>query len=395
MIDVQQARSETPGCQNVLHFNNAGAALPPEPVTNAQIRHLQREAQIGGYEAADEAADALQHTYHAIASMLGADPDEIALVENATRAWDMAFYGLPFEPGDRILTTQAAYASNYIAMLQVAERSGAEIDVVPTDEHGQIDVEALRHRMGDDVALIALTHVPTNGGLVNPAADVGAVAQDAGVPYLLDACQSAGQMPLDVNELGCTMLSATGRKFLRGPRGTGFLYVDRDWIERIEPPLLDLHAATWVEPNCYEIDPTARRFENWERYVAGQVALGVAVDYAMDQGLDAIFQRVQQLANILRTRLDALDDVTVQDIGNVQCGITTFSAETLEAETLKTMLRERDINVSVSGPASTRLDAEARNLPDLVRASVHYYNTEDEIEQFVEDVADCLHPPAR
>ena len=390
MIDVQQARRETPGCDHVLHFNNAGAALPPEPVTDAQIHHLRREAQIGGYEAADEAADALQHTYDAIASMLGAESDEIALVENATRAWDMAFYGMPFEPGDRILTTQASYASNYIAMLQVAEQSGAEIDVVPTDEHGQIDVDALRHRMDHDVALIALTHVPTNGGLVNPAAEVGAVAQDAGVPYLLDACQSAGQMPLDVDELSCTMLSATGRKFLRGPRGTGFLYVDRAWIERIEPPLLDLHAATWVKPDRYEIAPTARRFENWESYVAGQVALGVAVDYALDRGLDAIFQRVRRLASTLRTQLDALDDVTVQDVGSVQCGITTFSTDSLEAKALKSRLRERDINVSVSGPASTRLDAEARDLPDLVRASVHYYNTEDEIEQFVEGVADCL-----
>ncbi|PSQ90229.1 MAG: aminotransferase, partial [Bacteroidetes bacterium QH_2_63_10] len=207
--------------------------------------------------------------------------------------------------------------------------------------------------------------------------------QEAGVPYLLDACQSAGQMPLPVDELGCTMLSATGRKYLRGPRGTGFLYVQRDWIERLEPPLLDLHAATWTAPDEYEIHPDARRFETWESHVAGQVALGVAVDYALDRGLDAIFERNQHLARTLRSELGSISGVTVHDQGRVRCGITTFSAEQKDATEIQEALRGRNVNVSVSTPRSTRLDAEARALPDLVRASVHYYNTEEEIERFV------------
>ncbi len=382
-IDVDHCRADTPGTDNVLHFNNAGAALPPQAVLDAQLHHLKREAAIGGYEAEAEAEAELQHTYDAIARMLGCDTDEVALLENATRAWDMAFYAMPFDAGDRILTSRAAYASNHIACLQVADRTGASVDVVPSTETGEIDVDALRSMMDDRVALIALTHVPTNGGLVNPAAQVGAVAQDAGVPLLLDACQSAGQMPLPVDELGCTMLSATGRKYLRGPRGTGFLYVQRDWIERLEPPLLDLHAATWTAPDAYEIHPDARRFETWESHVAGQVALGVAVDYALDRGLDAIFERNQHLARILRGALADVTGVRVQDQGRTRCGITTFSAEQSEASDLQAALRERDVNVSVSTPRSTRLDADARDLPALVRASVHYYNTETEIERFV------------
>ncbi|MFP4227753.1 MAG: aminotransferase class V-fold PLP-dependent enzyme, partial [Salinivenus sp.] len=383
-------RADTPGTANVLHFNNAGAALPPQPVLNAQVHHLHREAEIGGYEAAAEAEAALQHTYDAIARLLGCASDEVALVENATRAWDMAFYGLPLEDGDRILTSQAAYASNYIACLQVAERTGATVEVVPSTPTGEIDVDALRSMMDDDVALIALTHVPTNGGLVNPAAKVGAIAEDAEVPFLLDACQSAGQMPLPVEEIGCTMLSATGRKYLRGPRGTGFLYVRRDWIERIEPPLLDLHAATWTGPDTYKVHPDARRFETWESHVAGQVALGVAVDYALDRGLEAIFERNRDLATRLRTALSEVAGVTVRDQGRVQCGITTFTAEQMDAEALQSALRDRNINVSVSPPASTRLDADGRDLPDLVRASVHYYNTEAEIERFTQALRDVL-----
>ncbi len=382
-IDVETVRAETPGTANVLHFNNAGAALPPQPVMDAQVAHLEREAAIGGYEAEAEAEPQLQNTYDAIARLLGCDGNEIAIVENATRAWDMAFYAMPFEAGDRILTSRAAYASNHIACLQVAERTGADVEVVPHDDHGQIDVNALRTMMDDRVALIALTHVPTNGGLVNPAAEVGAVADDAGVPFLLDACQSAGQMPLSVDDIGCTMLSATGRKYLRGPRGTGFLYVQRDWIERLEPPLLDLHAATWTGPDTYEIQPDARRFETYEGHVAGKVGLGVAVEYALELGLGTIFERVQRLASTLRTALSDVPGVTVHDVGRTRCGITTFSAEQKDAQTIQAALRERGINVSVSTPSSTRLDAEARNLPDLIRASVHYYNTKEEVERFV------------
>jgi selenocysteine lyase/cysteine desulfurase len=389
-MTLETLRDDTPGTQDVLHFNNAGSALPPQPVLDAQVRHLKREAMIGGYEAADEAADALDDTYAALADMLGCDTDEVALVENATRAWDMAFYGMEFAEGDRILTSRAAYASNYIAFLQVAERTGAQVDVVPSTDTGEIDVNALRETIDDRVRLIALTHIPTNGGLVNPAADVGAIAADAGVPFLLDACQSAGQRPLPVDDLQCTMLSGTGRKYLRGPRGTGFLYVDRDWIERIEPPLLDLHAATWTGPDAYEIHPDARRFETFESHVAGQVALGVAVRYALDLGLDAIRERVTALAETLRTALGVVDGVTVADTGRVRSGITTFYADQMDAAEIQGALRERDINTSVSTPSSTRLDAEARHLPDLVRASVHYYNTQTEIERFVEALDDIL-----
>lgn len=389
-IDVDRVRAETPGTANVLHFNNAGASLPPEPVVDAQLDHLKLEAAIGGYEAAAEAEDQLQHTYDVISEMLGCSPDEVALVENATRAWDMAFYGMPFEPEDRILTSRAAYASNHIACLQVAKRTGASVEVVPSDETGQIDVDTLRQRVDDRVALIALTHVPTNGGLVNPAAQVGTVAQEAGVPFLLDACQSAGQMPLPIDKLGCTMLSATGRKYLRGPRGTGFLYVRDDWIEQLEPPLLDLHAATWTGPDTYDIQPDARRFETFENYVAGHVGLGVAVEYAIEIGLDAIFDRVKRLADTVRHALSEIDGITVHDVGRTKCGITSFSAEQTDAETIKGRLRDRDMNVSVSTPSSTRLDAAARNLPDLVRASVHYYNTEREIDRFAAAVRELI-----
>src|ERR1700678_3607043 len=244
--DVARLRAETAGCEQTTFFNNAGASLQPRAVVARVIEHLRLEERIGGYEAADLVAPELVSLYDSVARLLGCAAEEIALQENATRAWEMAFYSLRFAPGDRIVTAANEYASNYIAFLQVAKRTGAEICVVESDQAGEVNLEALQGLLDDRVKLIALTHVPTNGGLVQPAARVGELARRAGIPYLLDATQSAGQMHLDVDALGCDMLSATGRKYLRGPRGTGFLYVRSGMLERLEPPSLDLHAATWV-----------------------------------------------------------------------------------------------------------------------------------------------------
>ena len=389
-LDVVKARRETPGCQNVLHFNNAGAALMPEAVHTALTRHLDLELQLGGYEAAARAERPLNRVYDSLARLVNCSAQEIAVVENATRAWDMAFYALNLGPGDRILTAAAEYASNYIAYLQVARRTGARVEAVPSDETGQISLAALEESIADDVKLIAITHVPTNGGLVNPAAAVGRLARQAGIPFLLDACQSVGQMPIDVEAIGCDMLSATGRKYLRGPRGTGFLYVRKELIQKLEPPFLDLHSAQWVDFENFVIRPDARRFENWESYVAGRAGLAVAVEYALEWGLEAIYARVQALAGELRQKLATIPGLSLHDQGVEQCGIVSFAVADSDHEELMAALGAKAINVSVSPRNYTLLDMQARGLDLLVRASVHYYNDEDEIDRFfaaLEDLA--------
>jgi cysteine desulfurase/selenocysteine lyase len=319
-----------------------------------------------------------------VAALLNCGRDEVAVVENATRAWDMAFYSIPFQPGDRILTARAEYASNYIAYLQVARRTGAVVEVVPNDEHGQLDVAALRDMLDERVKLIAITHVPTNSGLVNPAAEIGAVAHEWGVPFLLDACQSVGQLVTRVDELGCDLLSGTGRKYLRGPRGTGFLYVRAGLLDRLTPPFLDLHAASWVARDRYEIRGDARRFENWESNVAGKIGLGVAVDYSLDWGMANIQRRVNSLAERLRSELRRVPGVTVRDPGAERCGIVTFTLDGQSTANLQAALANQRINVTTSSRFSTRLDMEARQLDSVVRASVHYYNTDDEIARLCE-----------
>lgn len=349
--------------------------------------HRELELNIGGYEAAraEQQAVAADRFYEATAKLIGCAKDEVAFMKDATMAWDMAFYSIPFKSGDRILTSNAEYASNFIPFLQVARKTGVQLQVVPSDESGQISLQALRNAIDDRVKLISLTHVPTNSGLVNPARDVGKIAREAGVLYLLDACQSVGQMPVDVNEIGCDILSATGRKYLRGPRNTGFLYVRKETLSKLdEPPFLDLHAAAWIAKDRYVVRPDARRFEDWEANYADKIGLGTAIDYALSWGLPQIWERVQSLAQNLRHRLAQIPGVTVRDIGTQKCGIVTFTSNGKEPQQIKETLalQKPRINVNVSAAASTRLDMEARGLTSVVRASVHYYNSEEEVEHF-------------
>jgi cysteine desulfurase / selenocysteine lyase len=386
-IDIERARRDTPAVNKILHFNNAGAALMPTPVLEAQLRHLRLEAEIGGYEAAAAADDRIEAVYDSIARLLNADRTEIALVENATVAWDMAFYSIGFTSGDRILTAEAEYLSNYIAFLQVARRTGAVVDIVPSDAVGELDIEALERMIDRRVKLIAITHVPTNGGLVNPVAEVGRIARAHDILYLLDACQSIGQMPIDVATIGCDMLSTTGRKYLRGPRGTGFLYVRRGVLDRLEPPFLDLQAASWVEADRYVLRPDARRFENWERNVAGQLGLGAAVDYALSWDLTDMAGRIETLAGELRRLLAQIPGVSVRDRGRHLCGIVTFAVEGKPAHDIVAALGQRRMNCHRSAPGPTLLDAQSRQSPSFVRASVHYYNTEEEVARFAAAVA--------
>ncbi|HKU96048.1 MAG TPA: aminotransferase class V-fold PLP-dependent enzyme [Vineibacter sp.] len=382
-MDIARLRAETPGCAKVNHLNSAGASLPTQRTLDATLDHLRLEADIGGYEAADRAHDRIEAFYSSVATLIGAQPDEIAFIENATRAWDMAFYSLPFAPGDRILTCRSEYSSNYISYLQVARKTGVEIVPVPDDAHGQIDVNALAGLIDNRVKLISISHVPTQGGLVNPAIAVGTVARAAGVPYLLDACQSVGQMPVDVEAIGCDFLSATGRKYLRGPRGTGFLYARRKTTAHLEPIFLDNHAARWTGATTYDVRSDARRFENWERYYGGILGLAAAVDQATTLGLEAIWTRVQALGAGLRERLARLPGITLTDLGEVKCGIVTFAVAGANHDAIRAALRARDINVSISTKYSSRLDMDGRGLDTVIRASVHIYNTEDELDRLV------------
>ena len=385
---IARLRLDTPGLDGATFLNSAGSSLPSRAVIEAQVGHLALEAQVGGYRAAELAADRLADTRAAAAALVGAAPDEIALMGSATDAWRQAFYGHAFAPDDVILTARATYGSNAIAMLQVAQRSGARIEVIPDDADGVADVAWLEVRLARAPArLIALTHVPTGEGLVNPAEAVGQVARAAGVPVLLDACQSVGQRVLDVDALGCDMLTATGRKFLRGPRGTGFLYVRRAYQASFEPPMLDNTSARWVADDRYEVVAGARRYEQFEGAIAARIGLGVAIRALLDLGPAAVERRITALAADLRRQLGAIDGVTVHDRGRVRCGIVTFSVADRPAAQVKAALRESGVELSVSEVSSYRMGMAHRGLEAVVRASPHAFNNTADLARCVESVA--------
>ena len=302
----------------------------------------------------------------------------------------MIFYSIPLKPGDRILTSVAEYGSNVIACLQRARQTGAEMVVVPNDESGQLDTVALEQLIDSKTRLISVSHIPTGGGLVNPAAEIGRIAKAAGVPYLLDACQSMGQLPVDVEEIGCDFASGTGRKYLRGPRGTGVLYVSKSMADKMEPVMLDQHAADLVTPTQYQIIDGAKRFENWEQFFAGKAALGVAVDYALSWGIKNIQKRNASLAENLREQLSTLPGITVTDEGSTRCAIVTFYSQRKSATELQSQFAAESINISVSSGSGTLLSFQQRGLDEVVRASLHYYNTQAEIDLFVEKLKQFL-----
>jgi selenocysteine lyase/cysteine desulfurase len=382
-IDKTAVRADLLCAKGVAHLDSAGAALMPSCVLKTQVDHLELEAMVGGYEAERLRFDQLEAVYASVARLINCQCDEVAIVENATVGWMMAFYAIPFEPGDRILTAEAEYASNYLAYLQLARDRGVVVETIASTADGEVCVESLRAMIDDRVKLISITHIPTNGGLVNPVEEIGAIARANGILYLVDACQSAGQMSLDVNAIQCDLLSATGRKWLRGPRGVGFLFVSSRILESLHPPMIDLFSATWVAVDRYELRKDARRFENWESNYAAKLGLGSAIDYALNIGLDNIETEVGRLAALFRARLGEIDGVSVHDIGRRKCGIVTFSVAGVDPAEIESRLRDNKIHVSVSSPASTLIDATRRELPDLVRASVHYYNQEAEIDALV------------
>lgn len=389
--ELARWRADTPGCGRIIHLNNAGAALAPRPVRRTIDAHLDLEDRLGGYEAADARAPEIQASYDGVAELLHAHRRNIALVQNSTVAFAQAMAAFDFQPGDTILTSRSDYASNQIMYLSLARRRGVEILRAPDAPEGGVDPDAVRrlvtHRRP---TLVALTWVPTNSGLVQPAAEVGTICREVDVPYLVDACQAVGQFPVDVNELHCDYLAGTARKFLRGPRGIGFLYVsDPALAAGAHPLLVDMHGADWTDPDAFELAPDARRFETWEFSYALVLGLGAAVAYALDVGLETAKNRGRELAAYTRERLAELPGVRVLDRGPELCAIVTAALER-DSSDVKLALRSRGINTSSPSREDAVIDMDEKEASSALRISPHYYNTTEEIDVAIDALRNLL-----
>ncbi|GAA1570394.1 aminotransferase class V-fold PLP-dependent enzyme [Kribbella sancticallisti] len=383
-------RADTPGCEHVIHFNNAGCGLLAAPVLQAMQDHLDLEARIGGYEAAAAHADEVREFYAELAALIGSGPDNIAFAGSATHAYATALSAIPFQRGDVILTTRNDFISNQLAFLSLRRRFGVEIVHAPDLPEGGVDVDAMALLMKEHrPRLVAATHIPTNSGLVQPVAEIGRHCREFDLLYLVDACQSVGQYPIDVEEIGCDLLTGTCRKFLRGPRGSGFLFVsDRFLRAGYEPLFIDMHGADWTAPGDYQPSRTASRFEEWEFPYATVLGCAAAVRYAREVGVEAISRRTPDLARRLRNDLDALPGVRALDRGNQLGALVTIAVDGWEAAPFKAALDARSINSALSFRWFAQFDFGDKDVDWCLRLSPHYYNTEDEIAEVVAAVAE-------
>lgn len=377
--EVQQFRAATKGTAQKVHFNNAGSSLPPDVVVDTVINYLNAEAACGGYETEAKYKQQLDDTYTLVARLINAETNEIALVENASTAWILAFNGVDFKPGDVVLSTEMEYVTNLIGLLNAKKTLGIEIKVIPNDEQGNFSLSALEEAISPKTKLIAVTHIPSTAGGMIPIVAIGQIAHKYGILYLVDACQSAGQIPVDVKEIGCDMLAVTGRKYLRAPRGTGFLFVRKAVQDQLKLTFIDGSTAAVVTEDDFKVRDDARRFELYEKNRALLLGLGKAVEYALNIGVDRIWLRIQYLAGLLRNQLENIEGITVHDTGDQKCGIVTFSVKGIDSATVKNLLAEKQINVSVGKAVSTLIYMNKHHLTSIVRASVHYYNTVEEI----------------
>ena len=392
-IDVSRARALTPGCERVIHFNNAGSGLMPQPVLDTVLEHTRLEAQVGSYEAAAKRAEALNAVYTSFGTLLNCHAEEIALTDGATQSWHRAFHAVPLKKGDRVLTANNEYNSNWLSLRRRCDQVGASLEVVRSDADDLLDIAELERMLDERVKLVAITQITNSNGKVNPVEEVGVALRGSNAIYLLDACQAVGQMPVDAEAIGCDLLTGAGRKFLRGPRGTGFMYVRRSALEKLDPLFIDIHSAKWTGRDTFAWRPDAKRFEVMEYNVADRLGMGAAVDHALMWGLDAIGARVAELSAMLRAKLNELPGVQVRDQGNRPNGINTFTIEGCDLNALQLDLRAQGINTSVTNFDQAWLDLQERGIERIMRASMHYYNTEEEVERFVQAIAKATPSP--
>ncbi|MFC8520663.1 N-methyl-L-tryptophan oxidase [Streptomyces sp. NPDC057257] len=388
-FDVAAERARTPGCATGHHFNAAGAALLAADTVEAVIAQLRAESLHGGYEAARLAADGLAAVYTATGRLLGVDADEIALVESATAGWQRIVSALRLRPGDRVLAARSSYVSSALHLLAVERDTGVRVEVLPNGPDGATDLEALQRALRTGpAALVTAAHVPTSSGLVEPAARIGALSAEHGVPFLLDATQSLGQLPVDMPALGCDLLIGTGRKFLRGPRGTGLLAVRRPLLERLAPQAPDVRGARWTAERSWELAPDARRFELWEAAHALRLGLGTALADLHTLGPATVFARLSALAARLRERLGAVPGVRLTDPPAAGGAIVTFVVEGLDASEVQRRLALRRVYLIAVPADHGRWDMDPRGLAKVVRASVHVYTDEGDLDALVEAVSE-------
>ena len=366
------------------HFNHAGMSLTPDVVQARMLAHLALEAEIGGYEAAGAAADELDAVPAALAVLLGAEPDEMVATESATAASELIFWSmaetLGFGPRDRILVDQMAYATAYSALRRLELARGSEVVVVPSEHDGTLALGALGDLLDDRTRLVLVTHMPTHVGTVTDAAAVGQVLAGSAATYVLDVSQTLGQLPLDVARFGCDVAFAPARKFLRGPRGTGVLYVRSTLAEQLVPLTPPFGSVDGAGADRFTLPRAARRFDQFEYGVAARLALGEAARYAARIGLERIADVVAERSRAVVQLVGAAGGLHLVGQPDDR-GIISFVHRSMPPAEVQARLSAQGVNAWTNVPAGAPLDAARRPVLPSVRLSPHYVTTEEDLDR--------------
>ncbi len=382
-MNLEKIRQEIPYYGNKIFLNNAGSSLSPSVVTKKIQGFLHQEELFGGYKLEEIQTRQIATFYEQAAKLLNCKEQNIAFAHDATDAYIKALSSIPFKKGDVIITSSNDYASNQIQFISLQQRYGVVLKRINSLNNGDIDLTHFQELVQEQrPSLVAITHIPTNSGLIQDVAAIGEICHQLEILYLVDACQSVGQIAVDIQKIKCDFLSATGRKFLRGPRGTGLLFVsDRVLASKMSPLLIDGWGAKWTGLNEFAMKPSAKRFETWERSYALVVGLAEAIRYANEIGMDIIEECNKELQDQLRNKLRKIDGVSLYDKGSQMANLITWRKAGIDLEELKTHLDDQEVYYSVSTLEWGLIDFKDKGVEWVIRFSPHYFNTMTEMDK--------------
>lgn len=381
-MNIDKIREDTLHCDNFIHFNNAGAALPPKSVNEAIIAFLKEEEATGGYEMEARHAESIDQIYKEIAKLIRCQSDEIAITDNASTAFSKALYSIPFQEGDEIITSEIEYSSNFLNYLKLKRDKGINIITIPVGENGPIDIQKLEDSISKKTKLVAVTHMPTSSGAIAPVGAIGEITKQHDILYMVDTCQSIGHYPTFVDELHCDFLTGTSRKYIRGPRGLGFLYARKSIYKDLDPFMLEAMGAEWQSTDSYELNYTSKMFEAFEKPYAFMMGLQEAVKYANNLGIENIWSRITDLSTYARSLFAQHKELSLQDgKGKELSGIITLTIKNKSSLEIQEELKRNKINISICKPFTSLTDMQNKGLDSSCRLSLHYYNTKEEVER--------------
>ena len=385
-MNIETIRSQTKGLDGKLFFNSAGSSLMQDQVIECMQDYLEQERMIGGYAAASKYQESINRFYSEVANLIKTKERNIAFATSASDAYNQALSSIPFKNKDVIITTNNDYISNQLAFIGLQKRYDIDIVRVKDLEHGGMDTKDCLEKIEKlNPRLVAITHIPTNSGLIQDVYSIAPACKASGAYYLVDTCQSIGQLNISVEKLNCDFLTATGRKFMRGPRGSGFLYVsDRVLNEGLTPLFTEQCGAEWTEEFGYRIIDSAVRFERWERNCGNMLGLAKAAEIINEIGMENIEKSNYELQLFTREQLGKLSNIKCTDIGKDLCNIITFTSADGSINRIVDLFSTHNVSYSISGINSALIDFTKRQLTEVVRISPHYFNTEEEINMLME-----------